>query len=135
MDFVPYPSQPVKRALATYLFADQLDQSDGAVKSDPCHYLGMREVLRRHAHLPYPLVGETPDPRQMPEQRATDRDCAVDRRHAVAMGVVQCVENLPEDVELRLVYRSIADADRPRALIARQPGRLPLGQSALTAKP
>src|SRR6516225_8896803 len=71
----------------------------------------------------------------MPEKGATDRNRAVDRRHSVEMGVIERVEDFAVDIELGLVYRSVADAGGPRALISRQPGRLPLGQSALTAEP
>src|SRR5271157_4887170 len=95
----------------------------------------MGEMLRWPAHLPDALIGLVPDRCQMPEHGLADCRAASDRGQTAQMGVVERVENLAIDVELGLVCRTVADAYRPRALIARQPGDLPLAQPALTAQP
>src|SRR5271168_2542774 len=95
----------------------------------------MGEMLRWPAHLPDALVGLIPDRGQMPEDRLADRGAASDRGQAAQMGVIERVENFAIDVELGLVCRTIADAYRARAFIARQPRRLPLAQPALAAEP
>ncbi len=50
--------------------------------------------------------------------------------HPGAPGLVHRVEHLAEDVELHLVVRGVADANRSRFLVAGEPGDLELGQPA-----
>ena len=91
-------------------------------------------MLRAAAHFPDALVGLLPDslemstaaPLEMP-RRPRSRDAATPR-------LMQRVHHLAEDVELELAVRGVADAHRPRALVAGQPGHLPLEQPALAAR-
>src|SRR5207302_1962079 len=108
---------------------------DGPVEGHPCHYLGMCEMVRRPAYFPNALVGLTPDSCQMTENVAADRDRAIDRRQTVAVGMVECIEDLAIHIELCLLDCGIADPHRSRAFVPRQPWHLPLFQPPLAAKP
>ena len=52
-------------------------------------------------------------------------------REALAARLVERVDDLAVDVELALVGRAVADADRLRALVAGEPGKLELGEPPL----
>src|SRR5271166_6985373 len=86
----------------------------------------MSEVLRRPAHLPDSFVGLIPDLGQMSQHDAPDRVPMLIRGQTVAVRMIERVEDLAVNVELRLVYRGVADADRARPLKSRQPRDLPL---------
>src|SRR6516165_3722243 len=52
----------------------------------------------------------------------------------MAVRMVERVKNFAVNVELRLVYRGIADADGARPFKSGQPRDLPLGEPPLTAQ-
>src|SRR5271155_3113526 len=135
MNVVTCPPQFLNRTVAADLLADLLQNFDGPVEGNPCHYLGMGEVLRRPAYFPNALVRLAPDPRQVTENAAADRDRPVNRRQTVDMSMVQGIEDLAVDVELRLVDGRIPYAYRAGPFVTRQPLHLPLCQPALAAKP
>ena len=119
MNLVTYPPQALVLTGAAHLPAELFPKFDGPVKGDPCHYLGMCEVLRRPAYFPNALVRLTPDLRQVTENRAADRDRPIDRRQTMAVGMVEGVEDLAIHIELRLLDCGIADPHRPRAFVPR----------------
>ena len=135
VDFGADSPQALERAVAARLLADLFEDLDRAVERDPRHHLRMGEMLLRPANFPDPLIGQRPDPRQMPEKGAADRDAALHGRQTVQLGVVQGVEDFAIDIELRLLDGGIADAHRARALVTRQPGDLPFRQPPLAAEP
>ena len=92
MNVVTYPPQGLVITRAAHLLAELFPNFDGPVEGNPCHYLGMCEVLRRPAHFPNALVRSAPDPRQVTEKGAADRDRAVERRQAMAVGMIEGVE-------------------------------------------
>ena len=65
--------------------------------------------------------------------RAAGASLGAEPALAVAHGAAH--RHLAIDVELELLGRGVADAHRVRALVARQPGHLPLGQPPLAAEP
>src|SRR6516165_1918513 len=94
----------------------------------------MREVLRRTAHLPDALIGLIPDLGQVSQNDAPDRIPVLIWGQTVTLCMVDRVEDLAVNVELRLVYRGIANADGARPLKSGQPRDLPLGKPPLTAQ-
>src|SRR5215471_19981398 len=92
-------------------------------------------MLRRPAHLPDTLVRLVPDLSQMAKDDLADCGSAIDRLQTVQMGLVECVEDLTKDIELNLVRGVVADADRPRTFVTRQPRQLQLGQPSLAPEP
>ena len=103
-----------------------------AVERDPGHHLRVGEVPARAAHLPDALVGLVP----APSTSSSSSTCwsaqpRIVRRDAVRARLVQRVDDLAVDVELELLGGGVADAHRPRALVAGQPVDLPLGQPPL----
>ena len=79
----------------------------------------MGEVLPRPAHLPDSLVRLIPDPGQVFEQNRSYCVPVFVGRQAVAVSVVQRINNFAVDVELDLIYRGVADADGARPFIPR----------------
>ena len=81
--------------------AELLDRLDRAVEGDPGHDLRVGEVAPAAAHLPDPLVGLLPGRLEEVKQI-----CPAARRRraaqAVAVGLVEGVEDLAVDVELEL---------------------------------
>ena len=114
---------------------EPLDVLDAAIHRHPRHQLGVDEVqVALAADLPDALVGLLPDPldevddhRQLiPRNRRVARDAARAR-------LVERVERLAVDIELELVVRPVADANRRGLFVARQPRQLDLGEAVLAA--
>src|SRR5712671_4766898 len=135
MNVVTYPPQGLALTRAARLLADLFPNFDGPVEGNPCHYLGMCEVLRRAAYFPNPLVRLKPDLRQVTEPTVADRNRAINRWQTMAVRHIQSIEDLAIHVELCLLHRGIADPHRPRAFVPGQPWHLPLRQPALAAEP
>ena len=135
VDVVTYSPQALGGTLSADLLADLLQNFDGAVESNPCHYLRMCKVLRRPANFPDALVGMVPNPGQVTQNSAADRDRTVDRRQTVAVRKIQSVEDLTVDIELRLLDGRVPNPHRARSLVSRQPRHLPFGQPALAPEP
>src|ERR1700738_5388027 len=95
----------------------------------------MRELLARSADLPDALVGLLPDRLQAIDQRPLQLPGFLLRPEADPAREVHRVHHLAVDVELQLARGGVADADRPRALVARQPIQLQLRQAALARQP
>ncbi len=85
----------------------------------------------RPAHLPDPLVGLAPAGLQPVEDAAREAPRVVGGCQTLTPRLVERVDDLAVDVELALVGRAVADADRLRALVAGEPGKLELGESPL----
>ena len=86
----------------------------------------------RPAHFPQPVVRVAPVLFQKIQQRALQRPGVPAGGQARGEAEMQRVDDLAIHVELALVDGGVADPDRGRALVAGQPGGLPLGQAALT---
>ena len=78
-------------------------------------------MLTARAHLPDALVGLAPDRFQMREQLVLQIPAGTGRAQAADPRMMQRVGDFAIHVELQLRMRFIADADRLRALVARQP--------------
>src|SRR6478736_2174263 len=107
------------------------DGADGAVEGDPCHDLRVDEVPAWPADLPDAGVGLLPDPLQVPQEHALQAPRLVLVLERLGASLVERVHHLPVDVELKLLARCVADADRPRVLVAGEPRKLELGKPAL----
>jgi len=86
----------------------------------------MREQSSRSAYLPDPFVGLLPRRLDELDHRPLDPPGVLVRLQPDPPRVVQRVGHFPVDVELKLGARGIADADRRRMLVAREPRELPL---------
>src|SRR6516225_11568111 len=84
----------------------------------------MGEVARAASHFPDALVRVSPDFLQVGHERAFQRPGRVAGGETRAAGDVKGVEHFAIDVELELLDRPVADSDRSRAFVARQPGNL-----------
>src|SRR5436309_2753096 len=115
--------------------AAPLQDLDRAVEGYPRHDFRMGKVLPRPAHLPDALVRLIPNPGEVLEQDRPHRVPVFVGGQAVALSMVERVENLAVDVELDLIYRGVADADGAGPFIPGQPWYLPLGESTLAAQP
>ena len=133
VDLVAHPPPALERVSRQPPSCSQI--LDRPVEGDPRHDLGMREMLRRSAHLPNALVGLIPDLAPNVQARPARSRPRVDRGQAVAVSMVERVEDLAVNVELRLIDCGVADADRARSFISGQPWHLPLGQPPLAAQP
>ena len=83
-----------------------------AIERDPRHYLRVREVLARAAHLPDPLVRLGPDPLEMLDQVRLQRPARLVVRKADAPRKMERVHHLAEYVELELLRGGVTDAHR-----------------------
>ena len=81
----------------------------------------MGEVAARPAHLPDPLVGLLPGALEEVHDRPLQRPGVVVGRQAVGACLVQRVHHLAVHVELELLVRGVADANRRRACVPGQP--------------
>jgi hypothetical protein len=95
----------------------------------------MREVAVRPAHLPDALVRCLPVRFQEVQQHLLETPGRLVGIDPFPPGQVQRVHHLSVDVELELSRRGVADPDRRRALIARQPVELELGEAPFTGGP
>ena len=82
----------------------------------------MREVARTASHFPDALVRLSPDFLEVRDQRPLQRPGRLAGGETGAARDVKGVEHFAIDVELELLDRPVADLDRSRAFVARQPG-------------
>src|SRR4051794_784071 len=83
---------------------------------------------RAAAYFPNPFVGLAPGRFEMFENDRAEIQGAFGRRQATAQRLEHRVGNFAVYVELKLCGRGVADADRARTFISRQPGDFPFGQ-------
>ena len=84
----------------------------------------MRELPPAAAHLPDAVVGLAPDGLEMLDERAFEIPAVLCRRQSGAARDVEGVHDLAEHVELQLLHCGVAEPDRFRSHVARQPRRL-----------
>src|SRR5262249_54984856 len=134
VDLVP-DALPARGPLSVAVVVAVLQRADGAVEGDPCHDLGVREVLAGPPYLPDAFVGSFPSVFEEVEQgedEVVGVDLALcDRADAT---LIHRADQLSRDVRLELVRRLVADPDRMRALVAGQPLDLPLGEAAFPGR-
>src|SRR5271155_5636541 len=82
----------------------------------------MREVARAASHFPDARVRLSPDFLEVRDQRALQRPGRLAGGETRAARDVKGVEHFAIDVELELFDRAVADSDRRRVFVARQPG-------------
>ena len=104
----------------------------GAAERDPCHYLGVDEVLRSPAHLPNAFIRLLPGRRKMLHDRGPQGSAAFGGRDALPR-LKYRVSDLSIQIELKLLVRSITDPHRRRDLVPWQPGEIEFRQPALAA--
>ena len=103
-------------------------QPDGPVERDPALELRIDEVLPAAADLPDPLVGPVPVVDQPVHHPADRLPEVVGDAVGVLVEEVDRVHHLAVDVQLELVGRGVADADRLRAAVAVEVVEVLLGQ-------
>src|SRR6266487_2255898 len=108
--------------------AELLSVNDGSVECDPGHYLRGDEVSRGAAHRPDALVGHVPVRLDVVDERACERPFLTRELEPGVAGLVDRVDDLAVGVELKLPDRLVPDPYRLRALVAREPWELELGQ-------
>lgn len=94
----------------------------------------MGEVPPAAPHLPDAFVRFLPDRFRLPGQGAHQGPACFGGWQAAMPALIQSIDHLTEDVELKLAVRGVADPYRTGALIAGQPGNLPLGQTSFTGE-
>ncbi|GJE46333.1 hypothetical protein AEGHOMDF_5536 [Methylobacterium soli] len=107
------------------------EAADRPVEGDPGHHLRVHEVLAPAAHLPDALVRLAPRLSEKVHEDETHLPSRGVAPETTAARLIERVEHLAVDVELELLRGRVADAHGPRALVARQPVELDLGQQAL----
>ncbi len=93
----------------------------GAVRGDPRHQLGVREVLGAAAHLPDALVTLRPTIGDDAHQRLLQRPGAAAGAETRCPRLVERVHHLAVHVELELVDGLVADPDRVAGDGSQQP--------------
>jgi hypothetical protein len=84
----------------------------------------MREMARAPAHFPDAFVRLAPDGLEVQDERAFESPARIARGEPRATRDIKGVEHFAIDVELKLTDGAVADADRARAFVARQPRKL-----------
>src|SRR6516225_4568727 len=92
-------------------------------------------MLSVAADLPDTLVGLAPDFLKVPEKFALHIPAGLGCGKPLAPRMMKRIHDFAKDVKLELPVGGIADADRARAFIARQPRHLPSGEAALAGNP
>src|SRR3546814_7526628 len=95
----------------------------------------MREVPGRAANLPDALVGQAPLLLEVLQQHLLKIPALVGRLQQELAADVQGIEHFTKNVDLQLAVSAVADAHRLGALIAREPGKLDLGEAPLAGEP
>src|SRR3546814_127809 len=95
----------------------------------------MREVPGRAANLPDALVGQAPLLLEVLQQHLLKWPARVGCVRQELASAVQSIEHYTKNVDLQLAGSAIADAHRLGALIAREPGKLDLGEAPLAGEP
>ncbi len=131
VDLLAHPAPLIERAL----HAELLDRPHRPIHGYPGHHPRVRELLAGPAHLPDSLVRVLPVVDNELDEVARQRPGLLVGADRELTREVQRIQYLAVDVELELCRRGVADAHRPRVLIAGQPIDLELGQAALTGWP
>src|SRR5215207_10791967 len=128
-DLIAGRAPPVQIAFTTI----ELGQFHESVERHPGHHLRVDEVARLAADLPDALVRLGPEI----QHRATDpgEELPEDLVDVAVLLPVEPnrVEQLAEDVELKLGRSTVADPHRPRAAVALEVVELHFGEEALAA--
>src|SRR5262249_58509222 len=95
--------------------AELLRAFDRAIEGDPCHDLGIGEVLGPAARLPYAFIRFGPDALEVGQERLLQGPAGFARGDPFASRLMERVHHLAECIELKLAVRSIADAHRGAA--------------------
>ncbi len=112
-----------------------LRQARAAVACDPAHELGRDEVLRLAAHLPDAAVRLLPVLDRRLDRSLEDRPHDLGQEVARLRVQVDRIEHRAPHVVLHLLVRGVADAHRPRPLVATQVVDGLLGQLVLATDP
>ena len=130
VDRLAHLAPAVERSFQAELFR----RLDRPVDGDPGHDLGVGEVLPGSAHFPDALVGILPRPLDEGRQRHLQIPVRLVGLQSRLAGLIHGVADLAVHVELELSVCRVADADRLRAFVARQPRHLKLGQAAFAGQ-
>ena len=117
-----------------FLAGESLGDTDTTVDRGPAHHFGVHEVSARAADFPDAVVGLVPATRDRLDQIRHQSPVSARERRA---GVEQSIDELhqrPEDVELHLSRRGVADAHGSTARVAGQLGDLRLGAQLLAGQ-
>src|SRR5207302_7431430 len=98
-----------------------LERADRAVKCNPRHDFGMRELSPSPADFPKPLVRQVPDPFEMLDQLSLEVPSGLARRQSHPACLVKRIEHLAIDIQLKLVGGRIADPHWCGVLITAEP--------------
>jgi hypothetical protein len=123
VDLGANPAPVLHRALEAEVF----DAAHGAVEREPRHHLRVREMPPRTADLPDPLVRSVPVVNHEIDERPLELPGRLLGRDSRRLRQVQSGHDLTVDVELELLRCGVADPDRARAGVPREPGQLGLG--------
>ncbi len=88
-------------------------------------------MLAAAADFPQSLIRFVPDARKVQQKFTLHGPTFCVSAKSALPRLMQCVHDLAENIELKLVMSRIADAHRPRILIAGKPRHLPFGQTPL----
>src|SRR3984893_5212692 len=113
---------------------EPLSVAHRAIQGHPRHDFGKRELATSASHFPDALVRHLPDILQMLNQRLLLCPGRGDRSEKVISHLIGGTDQLPEDVELQLSGRGVADANRGCAMIAWQPRHVPFLQLSFARK-
>src|SRR5690349_24051025 len=113
---------------------ERFGASYGAIESEPGHRFGMDKMFRAAANLPQTLVWLTPDRLEVREQFALQRPARFIGTQSALSCLMKRVHHFAENIELALAMGGIADADRLRAAVSREPGHLPFRQPPLATQ-
>ena len=115
--------------------AELIRALDRTIEGDPCHDLGIGEVLAAAARFPYAIVRLGPDALEVGQKRLLQLPAGFARGKPLASRLVERIHHFAEGIELELAVRSVADAHRRGALVARQPWHHHFGQPPLAGDP
>src|SRR3546814_8335167 len=130
-DLGPDPVAPRLPARGGTVEAEVRDRAHTTVEVHPGHELRMREVPGRAAKLPDALGGQAPLLLEVLQQHLLKIPALVGRLQQELAADVQGIEHFTKNVDLQLAVSAVADAHRLGALIAREPGKLDLGEAPL----
>ena len=100
------------------LHAELRDRLDRPVERHPRHDLGIGELFRAATDLPDAFVRFVPYGFEMIEQRALDGPSSLVFAKSSSTGLIKRIHQLAIDIQLPLVVRGVANADRLRIFVA-----------------
>src|SRR6185312_740952 len=115
-------------AVERTLFAKFFNRADGAIEGYPRHHFREHEVPSAAANLPNALVRLRPDLFEVRDQRFLQSPACLQLGQAFSPRLVQRIENLAVDIQLKLLRGGIPDPYRLRSFIALQLSQLKFGQ-------